>query len=174
MAISCTDTLVRAFLRRLKRYLTLVMATVVFMGTSAGAAVTPRPVLAGGLGPLTFDTQPGYADGFSTAQYPLPTGGSHFDITNIVQMDRAIATNSTAVITNDLGISPTINPPSANAIFRWNSVKHYLQSRPTGDAYTALLLTMENASGVGRDTFIVYYDFTAEFLSNSVSFTTEG
>jgi len=130
------------------------------------AQVTPINVPDAGVGPLTFDTQPTLANGWSTVTWPSGNG----DITSVTAMDTAANTNAAAGIATVLGSSATVNPPSANAIFRWNSANHYIQSRPTGNAYTILLGTFRNASSGDKSSFILDYTFGAEFLAG----TTEG
>ena len=60
--------------------------------------------------------------------------------------------------------------PAGNAIARWNSVNHNIQTRPTGNAYIDLLLTLQNDSGSDKNAITIDYDFGALLPAN----TTEG
>jgi hypothetical protein len=61
-----------------------------------------------------------------------------------------------------LGSSGTVNPPSQNAIARWNSANHYLQTRPTGNDYLLLLATLSNDSGNPISIVTIEYDYGIE------------
>ena len=75
----------------------------------------------------TFDALPAVAD-WSTLS--IGTAGNNFN--DFTTLDAAVQTNSASMINGVLGSSATV-PPSANAIARWNSAQHYLQTRPTGN-----------------------------------------
>ncbi|HMC26479.1 MAG TPA: hypothetical protein VKM56_01660, partial [Verrucomicrobiae bacterium] len=141
-------------------------ASACLLAMSALAQVTPLSVGPSGVGPLPFDSQPTLAQGWSTLSIPT----NHFDVTNITQMDVAVETNDVAAIITPLGSSATVNPPSGNAIARWNSVNHNIQTRPTGNAYIDLLLTLQNDSGSDKNAITIDYDFGALLPAN----TTEG
>src|SRR5258705_12800599 len=91
------DTSLVSF-RLTKKALFALSAAFALLTVSAQAAVTPLSVGPAGAGPLTFDTQPMLADGWSTAQLPMPTGGNNSDITPVDQMNAAVSTNSAAGI----------------------------------------------------------------------------
>lgn len=115
----------------------------------------------GTVGPLTFDTQPTVAEGWSTA--PDDNGDAGNDTTP-AQMDAGMQTNNVANIVTRVGSSSTDNPPSANAIARWHSVRHVLMSRATSVRNTKLLATLQNNTGSSVATLNIEYD-----LNNAVA-----
>lgn len=149
------------------KFLAALTASASLLAISAFAQVTPLSVGSTGVGPLPFTSQPMLSDGWST----LTIAGDHFGVTNITQMDTAVQTNDIAAIITPLGSSATVNPaPSGNAIARWNSVNLNVQTRPTGNAYIDLLLTLQNDSGGDKTAITLDYDFGAPLPAG----TTEG
>src|SRR5678815_1873871 len=114
-------------------------------------------VPAGGVGPLTFDlvANPTPTNGFST-QSIAGAGNAPNDP---VAMDTAVQTNEVANIQLVLPQSTT-QPPSTQAFARYNSAGFFLQTRPTGNAYTVLLGTFHNDSGQDQGSIILTYDQT--------------
>jgi len=107
-----------------------------------------------GVGPLTFDTLPTVADGWST----ITATGAAGDIANPTALDNQVNTNVATAIVTPLGSSATTNGISANAIARWNSALHVLQTPPTAVGYVALLATLQNDSGGPISSITVSYD----------------
>lgn len=122
-----------------------VLAVVAAMGLSlAGSVHAAISVGAGGVGPLTFATQPTVADGWST----IVVGGSSVDITTAPQLDAAAATNVASAMTTALPATATTAPSiSPSGVPRWNSTLQLLQSVSTSAGYVALLATLQNDSG---------------------------
>ena len=126
----------------------------------AWAAVTPLSFGPSGIGPLTFDDRPTPADGWSQRRIE----GSNVSIVNTYAMDLSVQTNSAAGITNELAVDTNANSPlgssgNTSSNFRWNSARHFLESRPGDIAYAILLLTVRNDSGTDRSSVSVGYDF---------------
>jgi len=157
-----TSVAVRNPNRKLPFFLSAILALFV---VKASAAVSPLSFGPAGVGPLTFDTLPTLSNGWST----LSVAGANSYIQTSSQLDTAVNTNDSFNIASPLTNSATVNPPGVNAFFRWNSVNHYIQSRPTGNAYSLLLLTLRNDS-VDQSLIAIDYDFGAEFAPG----TTEG
>jgi hypothetical protein len=116
------------------------------------AAISVGP--GGSSGPLTFNTLPAVTD-WST----LSVAGGAGDITDAGALDTAVINNTTAAtITTTLGSSGT-QPPSQNAVARWNSAGFYLQTRPTGNSYQILMATVQNNTGSGQPRLVITYDW---------------
>ncbi len=74
-------------------------------------------------------------------------------------LDAAVISNTDASLVNTaIGTSGSL-PPNANAIARWNSGA-FIQTRPTGNDYTLLLVTMTNATGGDLSKVQVIYDYS--------------
>jgi len=130
------------------------------MAMTVGAQTAPTPIGVGsaGLGPLTFDTMPNLADGWSTRSF----GASGATITTVAGMDAAVQTLSASMINTNLGSSGT-QPPSTSILgFRWHTVNHNIQSRPTGDDYLVMLVTLRNDTGADKGGVVVSYDFAVQ------------
>src|SRR5687767_7503596 len=111
--------------KRLQLCLGLVLGLV--CTTTAVNAAISIPA-SGSVGPLTFDALPAVAD-WSTVS--IAGGGG--DTTTADALDMAVINNTAAsAVATVLGSSGT-QPPSQNAIARWNSAGFYLQTRPTGN-----------------------------------------
>jgi hypothetical protein len=77
-------------------------------------------------------------------------------------LDTAVMTTTDALAVNGtLGSSTTV-PPSANAIARYNSTQAFLQTRPTGNAYTLLMATLVNNTGGNLNSVKVAYDYSKD------------
>src|SRR2546430_716160 len=98
--------------------------------SSAGqTAITPLSFPPSGIAPLTFDTRPGLTNGWSTRAVP----GSNAEVYGQAQMDAAVQTNTAAMITNALPEDLNTTTPLTSGFpssFRWNSARHFLESRP--------------------------------------------
>src|SRR5678816_3698812 len=107
---------------------------------AAGFISVPAP----GIGPLTFDlvANPTPTNGFSTQSI----GGVGNSVNSPAAMDLAVPTNDIANINLILPQSNT-QPPSTHAFARYNYGGFFLQTRPTGNAYTLLLATFRNNTG---------------------------
>jgi hypothetical protein len=105
-----------------------------------------------GTGTLTFDTYPWEAQ-WTTV--PVPgAAGDLLDATAIATAVQAFPASAVNVI---LGSSPTV-PPSANALGRWNTANHDLQTRTTGGRASVLMATLRNDSGSSQSSIKVSYD----------------
>src|ERR1051325_11734740 len=136
----------------MKKLLLSLTAALVCLIPSAWAQIS---VTAGGAGPLTFDTTPTVADGWST----ISVAGAAGDITVDTVLDAAVIANTSATaITTPLGTSATL-PPSQNAIARHNTAGLYLQTRPTGVNYLILMATLRNDSGGPISGLTVQFDW---------------
>lgn len=118
------------------------------------AAISVGPVPAG-TGTLTFDATPAATEWSSAT-----IAGGAGDITTTAALDAAAVTNSAANLTTALGTTSTQSPSiSANALARHNTALKHLQTCPTGVAYTVLMATLKNESGVDLVGLEVSYDF---------------
>lgn len=118
----------------------------------------------GTVGPITFDARPAVTDGWTTA--PDDGGGSGND-TTAAGMDTGMQTNLASSIQTQVGTSGTVNPPSQNALARFNSVNFYLQSRSTSVRNTKLMATLQNNTGGTVASVGIEYDFGAEVRTGS-------
>jgi hypothetical protein len=112
-------------------------------------------VPASGIGPLTFDlvANPTPTNGFSTQTI----GGAGNSVNDPNAMNTAVPTNDIANINLILPQSNT-QPPSTQAFARYNYGGFFLQTRPTGNAYTILVGSFRNDSGADRNSIILTYD----------------
>jgi len=116
------------------------------------AAISVGP--SGTSGPLTFNSLPAVGD-WST----LSIAGGAGDITDAGTLDSTVIANTSAsAVTTVLGSSGT-QPPSQNAVARWNSAGFYLQTRPTGNNYLILMATVQNNTGSGQTRLVITYDW---------------
>jgi len=118
--------------------------------TSAQGAISVGPT---GTGVLTFDATPVAADWSTASAAGGATGfGTALDMdTDIIGITEA------TTITTTLPTSGTV-PPSANALARRNTTGNYLQTPPTGNAYTILMATLQNDTGGTKAFLNVSYD----------------
>ncbi len=134
---------------------TLALGVGLCLALAAGSAQAAISFNGDSVGPLTFDTQPGVADGWST----LSVAGATGDYADAAALDAAVIANTDAsAVTTALGSSAT-TPPSQNAVARWNSNLHLLQTRPTGNAYIILMATLQNGTGGNLPTLRITYDW---------------
>src|SRR5438132_6424711 len=133
-----------------KLLLYLVTALACVPADSQAISVGP-----GGAGPFAFDTLPAVGDFSSRA-----LGGGSGGITTPAQMDAAVETLSNTVFNVALVSSPG-NPPAAlNGPAQWASDGHYLQTRPTTVAASAIMATLVNHSGSTKNALVLDYDLT--------------
>jgi len=129
-----------------------------FLATGLACVATDSQAISvgpGGAGPFTFDTLPAVGD-FSSRGL----GGSSGGINSVAAMDAAVETLSNTVFISSLVSSPG-NPPDALAgPAQWASDGHYLQTRPTGVAASAIMATLVNHSGSAKSALILDYDLT--------------
>ena len=137
---------------QVKQFASLLLATA--LAWTAPGAMAAISVTAGGAGPLTFNTLPTVADGWST----LSVGTAAGTYTNAAALDTAVKTLNATSITTPLGSSATL-PPSQNAIARWNSAGLYLQTRPTANDYLVLMATLQNNVGGDVSDITVTYNW---------------
>jgi len=94
-------------------------------------------------------------------------------ITQSSQLDSAVALLAASGITTLLPQSTT-QPPSLNALARYNSGGFYLQTRPTTVDYDVLLGTFHNDSGLDRGTIIIDYDLAGIVSSDATRSESSG
>jgi hypothetical protein len=134
----------------------MTRALVLLVALVAGSAVwnfAAIPVGPGGTGVLALESAPGVSN-WSTRS--IAGGGS--DITTAAALDAAVQLLDATSISNALTISATF-PPSQNALARWNSRAHLLQTRVTGNRYTVLMATLQNKSALPITNLVVRYDY---------------
>ena len=107
-----------------------------------------------------FSTQPTAAD-WATASM----AGAGGDITNAAALDTAVGTLTAASITNR-AVSDPNNPPAVSPNALWSSTGKYLQTRPSGNKFTALMATLVNNTSVDLHSFAVGYNFTEAGVLN--------
>ncbi|HWB04958.1 MAG TPA: hypothetical protein VG796_18155 [Verrucomicrobiales bacterium] len=103
-----------------------------------------------------FVGDPASAWGANWRTLTVGTGGT---ITTVEALDSAVttATDAAAVITTLTNSGS--NPPNKAEIARWNS-EQFLQTRPTGNDYTLLMVTLTNATGGDLNKIQVGYDYS--------------
>lgn len=120
------------------------------------AAISLGP--SGTTGTLTFNTAPAVGDWATRS-----VGTDAATIGDALSLQTAATALDLTGFTNALPTSPTL-PPSANALYRYNT-NTFLQARPTGVDFSALLATVQNDSGAEQTSIIIGYDF-AERVGN--------
>jgi len=150
-------------MRVLPRACSWVLILAGFVASSFGQ-VTPFSFT----GAVTFHFDDGSAvtNGVGWSTRSVSAGDSN--PTTILEMDNDVATNEAAGIVLRLGTDTNPNTPegsaSTSAIFRWNQPRQFLESRPTGNAYAELLLTLRNDTGNDQTNIIIGYDFGVDVL----------
>src|SRR5438874_653009 len=142
--------------------------TLAFFGITASAQIIPLSVPSSGVGPITFDFNPTPPTGWTTRENPggnTSIGGTAGTVdADRTAMDAAVQTNEVAGIVTPLptdsnGATPVSSAGNTSHLFRWNSARTFLESRPTGISYNELLLSLRNDAGQDQTTVIVDYDF---------------
>ena len=108
----------------------------------------------------------GYTNDFSTlppvgdwSQSGVPaSGGAPGNITTVAGLDTSVQTMTAASI-NQVLVSDTGNAPAANRGGVWSSTGLYLQTRPTGPDWTAVMATLQNNTGSEAGSVTISYDF---------------
>jgi hypothetical protein len=139
----------------MKRGLAALLASAAVTASQAAISINT-----GLNGPLTFDTQPTSASGWTTLSYGA---SSTTAIQDAATMDSVIQTIAASTITTELASSTTY-PPSANAVARWNNNAtsgFFIQTRPTGNTMTLLMAALQNDSGSVVTNLTIAYDFGA-------------
>ncbi|MEI7954587.1 MAG: hypothetical protein WCJ66_05410 [Verrucomicrobiota bacterium] len=132
----------------------LALATTVVAALGLCTTQAAISVGATGSGVQAFPSIPA-----NTAWSTMTWTGAVGDITDATSMDAAVQTLAASSINTTLGSSAT-NPPSANAIARFNSTLLALQMRPTNTVKGCVLMaTLSNATGGGIDNLEISYDF---------------
>src|SRR5262245_54417166 len=138
-----------------KLFLTLGVAAALSFRAEAAVSVTGA-----GAGPFDFSAPPASPADFST----LSVGTASATYETIAALEAAVMTTDAATVNVALGTTATIAPAvSANAIARHNTALLVLQTRPTGNDYTLLMMTMVNAAGGTISHFTLSYDYTRNF-----------
>ncbi len=134
------------------------------------AIITPLSVPSGGVA-VTFDVIPTLATGWATKEIAggngAPAAAANSPAVNQAAVDAAVQTNAVADFTvaltedtsNTTPLGSAAAPNTTSHIFRWASARKYVFSRPTGIAYTTLLLGLRNDSGQDRGSVTIDYDF---------------
>ncbi len=132
----------------------LALATTVAAALGLSTTQAAISVGATGSGVQAFPSLPA-----NTAWSTMTWTGGVADITDATTLDAAVQTLAASSITSTLG-SSTTNPPSANAIARFNGTLFALQMRPTNTVKGCVLMaTLANATGGGIDNLEISYDF---------------
>jgi hypothetical protein len=123
----------------------------------SAAVLLPLPAKPADVGPGpgyvgTFETLPAAAD-WATFNRTGAAADS-YDVVADVNAN-ILASGVTAQVSSD-----AVNPPAANANATWSSVGFYLQTRPTGNRYTALMGKFVNRSGTNATRVGVSYLLT--------------
>jgi hypothetical protein len=124
--------------------------------------VTP-PILVGptGTGTLPFDALP------PASQWSTRTGsGGAGDLTTAAGLDTAVNTNAASAINSVL----TTDTAAATGAFNpaaWNSANLNVQTHATGNAYTLLMATLQNNTGLSAYSVTIYYDFGIPAAANA-------
>ena len=106
----------------------------------------------------TFATQPVVADGWSTVS--VGTSGATYGAGGLGNLENHIVTNTLASAVNvAIGSSGTVNPPSAFATARRNTVNLNVQTRPTGNDYLLLMATIRNDTGSNVSSVNISYSY---------------
>ena len=138
-----------------KAFLILGAAAALSFPVQAAVSVT-----ATGAGPLNFSTAPASPADFST----LSIAGGSADIETAAALDTAVMGTTASAVNAALGTSATVNPAiSINALARYNTTLLLLQTRPTGNNYTLLMMTMVNGAGGTINSFTLSYDYVRNF-----------
>jgi len=129
----------------------------------AHAAIPVGPT---GSGTLTFDAVPALGE-WSTRD----PGGAAGDITNLVTtptpglvgLDERVNTNSVALTFTNLNSQGAVLPaiPNANRVGLYATSGHYIMTRPTGPAYSVLMGTFQNNSGIAQSQIVITYNLTS-------------
>jgi hypothetical protein len=125
-----------------------------------GVSLTP-PALAlqvgsEGLPTQTFDTKP------STLFWSTTTvSGGASNHQNPSALDNTVQSLTAGMISAELVQTANL---AANSRALWNSAAQRIQTRPTDNAATVLMATLENATGQALDSLYVWYDFGSWLL----------
>ena len=123
-------------------------------GLATTSAIVNVTVLGSVIYATDFSTQP------TAAQWSfLSVAGANSDITNVAGLDTAVEVLSAASITNQV-VADTNNPPNDSASAVWSSTGKYLQTRPTGNKFIALMATLTNNTGADISSWVLGYTFT--------------
>ena len=118
---------------------------------------TPPPILwTNGTGVITFDTAPPLEQ-WSTRLW----SGGHGDVFDIPSVDAAAKTNDASLINVALD-NIAGNPPAANnqGVYASDAGAMYIQTRPTGNAYSGIMATLSNATASAVRGMRITYDLT--------------
>src|SRR5712671_1687710 len=140
-----------------------------FLGMEAAAQFAPMSVGVSGVGPISFSSPPSITNGWGSRSEASGGSGAGGAIVNGAAMDRAVNTNFASIITNQI---PTDTGPTNFGVgnpFRWNQAGQFIESRPTGNQYNALLLAMRNDTGGDKSSIGIEYDFGAQFPAGTYS-----
>jgi len=139
----------------------MVFGMVLMNGTVVVPPPQPPIAFTNGTGVITFDTAP------PAQQWSTITGtGGHGDFDGtadavLAALDVAAKTNDASIITTAL-TSLTGNPPTSQntAVYASDAGAQYLQTCPTGNAYTRLMATLTNLTGSAINSLGIRYDLT--------------
>jgi len=131
-------------------HLFLVLAGIAGVSFTAHSAVS---VTAAGGGPLDFATAPVAAD-FSTIGV-----GTAATTTTTAALDAAIVANTVASAIVTALPNAATQPPTTDALARHSTSYFALQTRPTGNDYLLLMMTMQNNASADITSFQLTYDF---------------
>ncbi len=108
----------------------------------------------------SFNTQPAAAD-WST--YSI--AGASADNATVILLDSNVqlVAASTIIPTQTLPIA--MDPPDFNGLATWSSTGFYLQTRPTGNGITLLMLTLVNNLGLDPGVLAISYDLAEPVIA---------
>ena len=132
----------------LTRSLAVALTSLLLTDTAQPASVGPSGYT------NDFSVQPLAAD-WST----LSMAGATATITTPEQLDAAVQAVAANTVTSALAVD-AVNPPALNGSAVWCSSAFFLQTRPTGNNATALMVTLVNGLGGNASSLVVSYDFT--------------
>src|SRR5689334_7173508 len=132
------------------------MKTVAYLMAAAALVCLSARSFAASVGPS------GYANDFATQ--PPATDWATLSVAGAAGVQYDMDTNVNFTITGT-GVTAqtapgTGTPPAAAGTAIWHSTAFYLQTRPTGNRYTALMAKFVNNSGTNATEIRVGYDFT--------------
>ena len=103
-----------------------------------------------------FSSQPSAADW----SY-LAVAGASGDITTAAALNTAVQALTAAGIPTQV-VADSGNPPAMAGYATWSSTGGYLQTRPTGVKFIALMATFTNNTGVGQSSFQIGYTLSQQ------------
>ena len=95
----------------------------------------------------------------------LIVAGASGDITTAAALNTAVQALTAAGITRQV-VSDNGNPPAAADYATWSSTGGYLQTRPTGTKFIAVMAVLINNTGADQKSFQIGYTFSQQAIIN--------